>query len=265
MEKLIVGVFDHPDDVRPVIDEIKQLGVSESQIEIRDQRGAIELKGEEQKGGFAGFRGWLADLGLADRDSDHYAEAVRRGGTLVSVHTSDEFGQIDQISEVMVRHGAIDIDRRGEYYRSSGFDRFDESSQPYNSEEIIAERERFAPGGQFAIPVVEEEVTVGKRKIPEGRVRIVSRVTERPVEEDVKLRDEHYEVERRAVDRPVSAEDIEALKDEVMEFSESREEAVVEKEARVKEEVLVRKDVEERKERVRETARRTDVEVQRDK
>jgi uncharacterized protein (TIGR02271 family) len=264
MEKTIVGVFDHPNDVQPVVDELRSLGIREADIEIRDQQKSYLMKSEEESGGFSGFRRWLADLGLAERDSDYYAEAVRRGGTLLSVRAEDEGDKLDQIAYIMSNHGAIDIDRRSEYYRSSGFERFDDSAKPYSLEESTAERERFAPGGQFAIPVVEEDVKVGKRKISEGRVRIVSRVTERPVEQDVRLRDEHYDVERRKVDRPLNSNDIDALKDEVIEFSDSREEAFVDKEARVTEEVIVRKDVDEHTERVRETARRTDVEVERD-
>jgi Domain of unknown function (DUF2382) len=44
--------------------------------------------------------------------------------------------------------------------------------------------------------------------VQRGRVRIHSRVVERPVEESVRLRDETVTVERRPVDRPATAAEI---------------------------------------------------------
>ena len=53
------------------------------------------------------------------------------------------------------------------------------------------------------------------------------------------------------------------LQDRVIEIGEMREEAVVSKQAVVREELVVRKDVEQRTERVAETLRRTEVDVER--
>jgi uncharacterized protein (TIGR02271 family) len=112
--------------------------------------------------------------------------------------------------------------------------------------------------------VVEEAVTVGKREVQRGRVRIHSRVVERPVEETVRLRDETVTVERRPVDRPATDADLAAGRDETIEVTEVDEEVVVNKQARVVEEVVVRTDAQEHTETVRETVRRTEVEVDRD-
>ena len=53
------------------------------------------------------------------------------------------------------------------------------------------------------------------------------------------------------------------LQDRVIEIGEMREEAIVSKQAVVREELVVRRDVEERTERVSETLRRTEVDVER--
>jgi uncharacterized protein (TIGR02271 family) len=82
------------------------------------------------------------------------------------------------------------------------------------------------------------------------------------VEERVALREEHVNVERRPVDRPVAAGDDDAFRERTVEATESAEEAVVSKEARVTEEVVVRKQAEERTETVSDTVRRTEVEVE---
>jgi hypothetical protein len=52
------------------------------------------------------------------------------------------------------------------------------------------------------------------------------------------------------------------LQERVIEIGEMREEAVVSKQAVVREEVVIRKDVEERTERVSETVRRTEVDIE---
>jgi stress response protein YsnF len=70
------------------------------------------------------------------------------------------------------------------------------------------------------------------------------------------------EVERRSVDRPATGADQALFQERTIEATESAEEAVVTKEARVVEEVVVRKEAEERVQTVRDTVRRTDVEVE---
>jgi hypothetical protein len=82
------------------------------------------------------------------------------------------------------------------------------------------------------------------------------------VEEDVRLREERVHVERRPVDREVPA-GAEAFRERSFEVDEIREEPVVAKEARIIEEVVISKDVQDRSAKVRDTVRRTDVEVDR--
>jgi uncharacterized protein (TIGR02271 family) len=115
--------------------------------------------------------------------------------------------------------------------------------------------------GETTIPVVEEELQVGKREVERGGVRVESHVTEKPVAQEVQLREERVHVERRPVDRPVTDAD-EAFREGTLEVTERAEEAVVGKTARVVEEVVVGKQVEEHTETVRDTVRRTDVDVQ---
>ena len=116
---------------------------------------------------------------------------------------------------------------------------------------------------EIAIPVVEEDISMGKREVERGHVRIFSQVTEQQVEESVRLREEKVTVERRPVDRPATDADFAAAGKEVIEMTETAEEPVVSKRAGVVEEVVVHKDVTEHTETVRGTQRRTDVDVQR--
>lgn len=117
--------------------------------------------------------------------------------------------------------------------------------------------------GKEAIPVVEEDLHVGKREVQQGGVRVHSRVEERPVEEQVNLREERAVVERRPVDRPASEADLgDAFHESTIEVTERAEIPMVSKEARVVEEIVVGKEVNQRTETVRDTVRRTDVDVE---
>src|SRR4051794_11515450 len=57
------------------------------------------------------------------------------------------------------------------------------------------------------VPIVEEELEIGTREVEAGGVRVSTRVSSIPVEKSITLREEHVSVERRAVDRPISARD----------------------------------------------------------
>ena len=115
-----------------------------------------------------------------------------------------------------------------------------------------------------SIPLAEERLTIGKREVTHGRVRIRSYVVETPVEEQVRLREEHVEIERRAVDRPATDAD-RLFEERTIEATETAEEATVQKEARVREELSIRKESTERTETVRDTVRRTEVEIEDDR
>jgi uncharacterized protein (TIGR02271 family) len=116
--------------------------------------------------------------------------------------------------------------------------------------------------GRAAIPVVQEDLKIGKREVQRGGVRVFSRVIETPVNESVNLREEHVNVQRRPVNEPISPSDATAFKEQSIEMRETAEEAVVQKTARVVEEVLVDKEVTQRQQQVKDTVRRTDVKVE---
>jgi uncharacterized protein (TIGR02271 family) len=114
------------------------------------------------------------------------------------------------------------------------------------------------------VPIVEEELKVGKREVSRGGARVRSYVLETPVHEQVSLREEHVSVERRPVDQKLGAADLQSgdmFQDRNIEMTETAEEAVVAKEARVREELVVKKTAEDRVEQIDDTVRRTEVEV----
>ena len=110
---------------------------------------------------------------------------------------------------------------------------------------------------------VREELTVGTRKVATGGVRVTSGVSEVPVEQTVTLREESVSAERKPANRALSAEEAEAaFQGRTVEATSTREEAEVSKVARVVGEVSIGKRVSEREETVRDTVRRTEVDVE---
>jgi uncharacterized membrane protein len=85
-----------------------------------------------------GLIGGLTDLGVPREHAEYYAEAVRRGGALVTVRVDET--RTDDVTRIMQRHGAIDINRRAETWRTSGWEGFDEAARPYTVDDLERER-----------------------------------------------------------------------------------------------------------------------------
>jgi uncharacterized protein (TIGR02271 family) len=94
-----------------------------------------------------------------------------------------------------------------------------------------------------------------------GAVRIEKRVVEEDRVLEVPVTDEQIRVERRIVDRPVSANETHAFEEIVIEVPLTREQVEVHKQARVAEEIVVSKEAVQRTEQVRGTVRREEVYV----
>jgi uncharacterized protein (TIGR02271 family) len=284
MAKYVVGLFEDPNDAQAVESDLRSAGFSSSNVELHS-------------GNASGVISRLTDAGIPDEDANVYAEGVRRGGSLVTVYTESD-DQAYQAADIMNRHNIVDIDRLGQEYRAGGWTRYDETAGPYETTgtayagttgttdydrtaatagttgtvgttDVDYDRTTATTGttgttdqGETAVPIVEEELRVGKRETDRGGVRVDTRVEETPVEEQVNLRDETVSVERRRVDQPVTDADATAFQEGAFEVREQGEEAIVDKQARVVEEVVVRKDVEDRTETVQDTVRRTDVDVE---
>ena len=113
---------------------------------------------------------------------------------------------------------------------------------------------------QATIPVIEEQLQVGKREVAKGGIRLRSRIVENEVQGNINLREEKIHVERTPVDRAANVTD---LKEQQIEVTERAEVPVVSKEARVVEEVSLSKEVTEKEESVKGTVRSTKVDIER--
>lgn len=89
-----------------------------------------------------GLIGGLTGAGVPEDDAHVYAEAVRRGGALVTVRADE--GQADEAAAIMRRFGAVDIERRAEMWREQGWERHDLAAEPYSIDQLERERALYA-------------------------------------------------------------------------------------------------------------------------
>lgn len=192
-----------------------------------------------------GLIGALVGSGIPEEHAEVYEEGIKSGGIVLRAYPRN----------------AEDLAFIEDKWEDCG----GEQIFTYEGEEMTevktADTRRVDADGAV-IPVIEEELHVGKRTVESGGVKVRTDVKEIPVEETVKLREENVVVERTPVNRPVSDADIEAVKDGDLTITERAEKAVVGKAARVVEEVVVGKKVDEHTETISDTVRRTDVDVE---
>jgi len=221
--------------------------------------GYDKTKPYEEKGFFAS----LKDSMLPDEDRYAYAEGMRRGAILLNAKVDES--QIDRASDILEHSGAMDLDAQETEWRKSGWTGYDAST--HGSMRTAAAGTMPAAGAVRAgqdetIKVVEERLVVGKRAVEGGRVRVRSYVVETPVEANVTLHQERVTVERHPVDRAATTADLTAFQERTIEARATNEEAVVAKDVRIVEEIGVRKEAADRVETVRDTVRKTQVEVE---
>ena len=117
---------------------------------------------------------------------------------------------------------------------------------------------------ELRIPVMEEELTATVREQEAGAVRIQKRSCRGGPRARGPRHDEQIRVERRIVDRPVSASETQAFEEIVIDVPLTTEQVELQKQARVAEEIVVSKEATQRTERVSDTVRREEVYVDED-
>ncbi len=231
-ETTLVSLFHNQEHASKAMNDLQAAGVPTQSIQMLSGEHSLSAAPEQSLA-------TLKALNLPVQDLQVLSDGLKSGGFVIIVRATDAFsGKVERIFE---QQNAKQIDERMA------------ASQPLAA--------TASASGDAVIPVVEEELIVGKRQVERGGVRVFTRIVETPVEEHVVLREEHASVERHAVNRPISETELNALGDQSVEVREMAEEAVVGKTARVVEEVRVGKESTERTEQIRDTVQKTQVEV----
>ncbi|MCJ2049837.1 YsnF/AvaK domain-containing protein [Methylobacterium sp. J-070] len=273
MTQTITALYDKLSDAEAAQAKLIAAGIPQSEIRLVPGTQTGTTTTTTALGREEGFWGSLKDMFIPEEDQHTYQEGLSRGGTLLTVTV--EQAHIETAYDILEQHGSVDLDEREATWRKEGWGGYSAGATTAAGSTAGTIATGTAATGAAAlkgagtttgetdyIPVVEERLNVGKRVAESGRVRVRSYVVEKPVEEQVTLRDETVHVDRRTVDRPVTAADEALFESKTIEATEMREQAVVSKDARVVEEVGIRKDAGQRTETVTDKVRRTEVEVE---
>jgi uncharacterized protein (TIGR02271 family) len=280
MQHTLVAVFDNRGDAAQALDDLIGSGYARQDVRLSDgdaygAAGGQDAAGADESLG-SSIKHFFTDLfgGERDEHARMYSEAVDRGHYVLTVTTDSEH-EVERAADIVERYGPLDIDEHAGQWQGAmqGGDAMRGQAQAMSQQSAqggaMGSAQGAAMGGSqqraadtTAIPVIQEELKIGKREVQRGGVRIYQRIVETPVTESIGLREEHVNVQRRAVDKMVDPADIAAFQENTIELRETAEEAVVQKSARVVEEVIVGKEVTQREEQIHDTLRRTEVDIE---
>jgi hypothetical protein len=91
-------------------------------------------------GAAGGIIGALVESGTSKENAALYAEALRRGGAVVTAKVSDD--DAAKYKAILSRND-VDVTSREKAYRNSGWTGYDPSARPYTAEEIRRERDLY--------------------------------------------------------------------------------------------------------------------------
>ena len=281
MTHTVVGLFDNRSDAQAAMQDLVSEGFIQEDIDLSNRSFAGGTADNDSVTGSSRTAGYDDNEGIGDKITNFFNSLFGDDETTASTYTNaasdadailtvqvDSDERARQAQEILDRHNAMDVDERSaQYGQGSGFaDRSMNTTgttgtADYADTDINRAESTGNVDNMRTIPVVEENLNVGKREVERGGARIRSRIVERPVEANVRLREEHVVVNRRPVNREINDADLQNFQPGEMELTERAEVPIVGKEARVVEEVEVGTNVTERDETVRDTVRRTEVDV----
>lgn len=207
----------------------------------------------------------LVDIGLwhrlfgreiAQHEAAVYGRTVEAGGAVLTLRVPDE--DVTKATAILNAHSAVDVMDRA--VREGFISAEAKIKQPQPA--------TMAAGSVLptdeVISLAEEELNVGKRVVQEGTTRVRRFITERPVEAQVTLHEEHVQVIRRAISDPTFTKDLDWA-DKTLEMTDTIEEPVISKSAHVVEEVVIHKEATDRVQTVKDKIRRQDIKVEQTK
>ncbi|MBW3544745.1 MAG: YsnF/AvaK domain-containing protein [Bacteroidetes bacterium] len=247
MKQTVIGIYDNRDKAKQAEQDLLRSGFDKNQVDISSSAaGAADIQDNDRHSSFFGSL-----FGGNDEEARRHAEVAQRG-TVVTVHTQS-MNDAERAAAILDKFGTIDVDDAS-FTRRSGAETATGKTTDRTSD--IGRNT-----GDKNIPIIEENLEIGKREVETGGARLRSRIVERPIEEHMRLREEHISIDRQPVNRPASEADLRNFKEGTIDATAHAEVPVVDKEARVVEEINIHKEVSDRDEVVRDSVRKTEVDV----
>ncbi|HEY1259926.1 MAG TPA: YsnF/AvaK domain-containing protein [Stellaceae bacterium] len=246
----VVAVYGARVDAERARERLVEFGIPAADIRMSDTEPTAATTGTVAVQKPESFWDWLFGRDVPTYDRGWYETNLREGRTVLSVLVRSGT-QRERVEEILDQFEPIDFGEHSDV----------EIGTSHLPESPAATQNVSIGEGEQVIPVVKEELAVGKRA-SERRYRIHTYVVETPAEQNVTLRDERVVVERRPASGEQAIGAAEPPREREYEVVERHEEPVVEKRARAVEEVVVRKEATERTETVRDKVRETKVDVE---
>jgi uncharacterized protein (TIGR02271 family) len=196
---------------------------------------------------------------IEQHEATVYAKAVESGGLVLTLRAAKE--DVPKAMAILNQHNLVDVKDRAVDTGVISKEAAAAIAVPAAVAALPAKPVTSDLGKEQVLRLAEEHLEVGKRLVEQGTTRIRRFVTEKSVEENVTLHEEHAEVVRRAVSDPNYIKDID-WSDSTIEVLETAEEAVVSKSSHIAEEVVIGKTGSDHVETVHDTVRRQQVEVE---
>jgi uncharacterized protein (TIGR02271 family) len=235
----IVAFYDRGEKAREAARALERSGFGSSDINVSDRE---SLSDKDFRDGDVWQR--LLGRSVSDQESAAYRRTISSGGAVLTLRARDT--EVSRAMSILDVHGPLNLNDRSSTQTSA----------------TLPTATTRADTGEQVLRLAEETIDVSKRQVTTGKSRIRRFVTEKPVEQQVTLHEEHCEVARRAVTDPKLTRDID-WKDQTLEVTETSEQAVVSKTPRIAEEVVIRRRGSDHVETIRDTVRRQQVEVER--
>lgn len=273
MKQSIVAAFHNQDRAKEALDALLDAGFSRTDARLMSLSGTTHTdsstKDNSNEDESLGQKiGKLFGMGKDDEQQSSQTDGQDKSALRVDV---DNEAEAERAQSIIDRFEPTGVDKRSsddiaesDRLRDSGHtdgDRSAATAGGLGASGSHSSEQRNDGDNETVVPVVEEELEIGKRETTQGGVNVTSRNYDESVEEDVHLHEEHTDVSSRPVDRKATKEDM-AFGEVNLEGRDTKEEAVVNKEARVVEEVVVSKEGSDRTETIKDDLRRTDVDVE---
>jgi uncharacterized protein (TIGR02271 family) len=261
MTHTVVGLFDDRARAQAATQELIQKGFMRESIDVSNRKIADSNAGRAEvtvtePSITDNISEFFSSLFSSDKKTAaNHARVAADADAIICIQV-DSPERAREAVVILDHHGAIDVD--GEVEKTNR--PINLQSQPNAAAGVVQNTPNMQ--NEKTIPIIEEQLQLDKQVVERDGARIRSRIIEKPVEANLRLREEHVVVDRRPVDRAVTQADLANFKDEEIVLTERAEIPVIGKQARVVEEIVVGKNVTERNEVIRETVRRTDVEIE---
>jgi uncharacterized protein (TIGR02271 family) len=243
----IVAVYDNLGKARDAQRALEASGFPNRDISALDANSAKETELHD-----AGWWGRIFGREVTSQESGIYGRAIANGGSVLTLRTSDT--QLPQAMRILDGYRPLNVNERSSGEMSVALSTNPTFVPASVSTKVAAQEE--------VLRLTEEQIDIGKREVETGKARIRRFVTEKPVESQITLHEEHADIERRAVTDPTLAKEVDWA-DKTIEVTETGEEVVVTKSSRVVEEVIIHKKGSDSVQFIRDRVRRQEVEFER--